>query len=83
MKCVMCVYIGVFTVRFACGYNSSPLPFIADSLNQCFRSFQSLFEYISIDYKGRALKLNYFVLETVLSAALSHESLSQGTLDFF
>ena len=36
----------------------------------CFRSFLSLFESISIDYKtvGHALELNYFVFET-LSAA--------------
>ena len=55
-------------VRFVCVYVLSTLSFIVVSnrvcrcLNHCFRSFRSLFESISIDYK--LMELNYFVFET-------------------
>ena len=55
------------SVRFVCVYVSSTLPFIAvfNRFSRCldhgFRSFRSLFEPISIDYK--TLELNYFVFE--------------------
>ena len=55
-------------VRFVCVYVLSTLSFITVSnrvsrcLNHCFRSFRSLFESISIDYK--LMELNYFIFET-------------------
>ena len=56
------------SVRFVCLYVWSTVPLNAVSnrfsrcLDHCFRSFRSLFESISIDYK--TLELNYFVFET-------------------
>ena len=64
------------SVSFVCVYASSTLPFIAvfnrfsRCLDHCFRSFQSLFKSISIDYK--TLVINYFVFETFYCCLFGH-----------
>ena len=61
----------------------SPFPSYRFSrcLDHCFRSFRSLFESISIDYK--TLQLNYFVFETFFCCFLSSVSRPRGLFDLF